>query len=216
MNYKQSSPFTLLEVVLAVTIFAVMSGLTAMILYAMPHNWSNMQERADRLAALTRLDSIADRAIRNAVPFEWTEKLRDDRLIFSGDPQRLVIAYRKPIEPGSGSGIGFLALGFRDGKLLAQYRDQPIVYWEEETLPGTLTEEIILEDVKEFNFRYAKWENGKLEWDEDWEENSNKLFPPAIAWDIEFEDGQKVSYLRRTAGNSFYTSYGRRNENKRR
>ena len=37
-----------------------------------------------------------------------------------------------------------------------------------------------------------------------------KNIPMAVQMTVEFKDGRKMSWLRRTAGNSFETTYGKR------
>ncbi len=206
----RNKPFTLLEIIVAMSILAVMAALMASIIHSVPRSWSLQREQADRLAGLVKLEQFADTVLRNAAPFEWRDDYNRERQVFLGSSEVLVAAYLRD------SGIGFAALGRRGGEVVLQYRGEPILYWEsdpEELLPETLEEEILLTGVAALRFGYAEWESGELEWRSAWNRDYNYI-PQGIRFQVEFEDGTRVNYLRRTAGNGYYTSYGRRNEPK--
>jgi len=52
-------------------------------------------------------------------------------------------------------------------------------------------------------------ENGEIAWQPEFDAEAAETIPAAIRMDVEFENGQKVSFLRRTAGNSAVSSYGK-------
>ena len=100
---------------------------------------------------------------------------------------------------------------WKDLNLVASYRSQPILYWEEETMPGSLKEEVIVTGVESLYFSYADRINERIEWKNSWDKE-NKNIPLAINLKIKFEDGSIIQYLRRTAGSSFYSVWGKRDE----
>ncbi len=209
---SKRSDFTLLELLLALSVLLVLSGLTAQLIYSLPLSWRMQSERSARLKGLIALERIADNALRNLVPFTW-KRSSDQAVqsIFRGDPELMIGAFRTDRNRDGGE-LMFLALGRRDDQLVVQYREEPIVYFREEQLPGTLREEILLEEVDSIAFYYADRENGELVWLEDWDEDDDRLIPGAIGLIVRFTDGSEVKYLRRTAGNSFYTSFGGRGD----
>lgn len=208
---SRNFPFTLLEILLAVSVLLVLTTLSFGVFFSIPRGYGEQRLLARRLEELAALDRIADFAVRNAVPFHWRDEHNVRRPVFFGGPRLTIFAFRTRSGENSG-GIRFLALGVRDGALIAQYRDEPILHWAKEPLPETLREEVILTDVEEIEFLYAGWKEGKPEWHTEWDEKENPELPRAIGWKIRFTDGRTVSYLRRTAGNSYYTNWGKRND----
>ena len=205
---NKCAPFTLLEMVLAMTVLAIVSGLTAAMIYAMPRTLEMQKIEAEKLDGLVRMERFADSAIRNLIPFTWSDRDKAARQIFLGDPNRISGAYRTRIQEPEDTGLYFFALGLRDGKVILQHRREPIHFRVEEPLPESLTEEILLEEVKELRFLYPEWVNGELKWKEDWDEEKEIGIPPLIGWIVTFETGQEVKFLRRTAGNAQYSTYG--------
>lgn len=216
---RRNNPFTLLEVVLAVTIFAVMTGMVAGIVYALPRTWNTLNSEAARLEGLTRVDRFADLVVRNAVPFAWTDDYGKRSQVFTGHEDWVLLAARRRITgDGSDGGFNFVAFGLRDDRLTVEYRGEPILFWEkdgDDIVRDSVREEVLIDGVKRLTLRYADWADGELKWREEWDcEEKKEQIPAAIAWELEFNDGSVVKYLRRTAGNSYYTSYGRRDEAK--
>jgi hypothetical protein len=84
------------------------------------------------------------------------------------------------------------------------------LYWLNEDLGSTCQKEVIAQDVENISFLYADRDENGITWVNDWNEEIEKNIPLAIQMTIKFKDGRKVSWLRRTAGNSFETNYGKR------
>ena len=209
MNIKAKN-FTLIEVVLALGIFAVVSLLIATTLFTMQRSWSRIKKQSKSLKAYQTIDRVVGYAFRNAVPFKWQDKNLKNNLIFKGDSNEVVLAYLHRVTNVKKGGIRFMRLALEDEKLIVYYRHTPILYWLNEDLASTCQKEVIARDVENISFLYAdKSENG-ISWSEDWNEELEKNIPLGIQLTIKFKNGRKVSWLRRTAGNSFETEYGKR------
>ncbi len=213
MSMCRMNKFTLVEVMLALGVLLVIATLSAGVAYSLPISSAEQQAQARRLEELSVLDRIADGVIRNAVPMSWPTELNESKSIFLGDAQLLMLAYRHRLHTDGESGLRFLALGLRGNTLVAQYRDTPMLRWQkQDPLPETLDEEIVLTGVASLQMLYADWKDGELVWLNDWDELNRNELPQAIGWEIGFEDGTRVRYLRRTAGNGYYTTWGRRGD----
>ena len=130
--------------------------------------------------------------------------------MFKGDSNELVLAYLHRITNVKKGGIRFIKLSLEDGKLIAYYRHTPILYWLNEDLASTCQKEVIAKNVENVSFLYAdKSENG-ITWCDDWNEELEKNIPLGIQITVEFKNGRKISWLRRTAGSSFESEYGKR------
>ncbi len=210
---RRKYTFTLLELIIACTIVAVMTALGGAVIYSFPRSYKELEAQASRLEFLLKMDGYADNIVRNAVPVYWKDGSGAEKQIFYGDKDVMFLASRNHIS--AAGGMIFSVFGKRKDQIVVQYRNTPLLYWEkdeEEIMPETITEEIVASGVSDLQLYYGQWENGKLKWLEDWNEKdkgSTPALPPVIAWTITFEDGSSVHYIRRTSGNSYYTSYGR-------
>ncbi|MDD5597507.1 MAG: prepilin-type N-terminal cleavage/methylation domain-containing protein [Victivallaceae bacterium] len=207
---KSEAGFTLFEVVLALAIFAVASLLTGSTLYAMQRSWKKIRVQSVRLKTCQSVDRVLDYAFRNAVPFKWQDKNLKESLVFKGDRQELILAYLHRVSNVKNGGIRFIKFCVENGNLTVYYRPTPILYWLKEDLESACSREIIARDVEKISFLYADRNAESLNWEDAWDEEKEKNIPLAIQMTVEFKDGSKVSWLRRTAGNSYETTYGKR------
>ena len=204
------TPFTLVEVVIALGIFAVVSLLIATTLFTMQRSWSRIKKQTKSLKAYQTIDRVVDYAFRNAVPFKWQDKNLKNSLIFKGDSNEVTLAYLHRVTNIKKGGIRFIKLVLENDNLVAYYRHTPVLYWLNEDLTSTCQKEVIAHEVENLLFLYADRDENGITWSTDWNEAIEKNIPLGIQMTIKFKDGRKVSWLRRTAGNSFETEYGKR------
>jgi type II secretory pathway component PulJ len=207
---SRKTPFTLIEVVIALGIFAVVSLLIATTFFTMQRSWIRIKKQTKSLNAYQTIDRVVDYAFRNAVPFKWRDKNLKDSLVFKGDSNEVTLAYLHRVTNIKKGGIRFMKLVEENDNLVAYYRHTPILYWLNEDLGSTCQKEVIAQDVENISFLYADRDENGITWVNDWNEEIEKNIPLAIQMTIKFKDGRKVSWLRRTAGNSFETNYGKR------
>ena len=208
--------FTMLELIVACAIAAVMTALAGSIVYTFPGSCADMREAAERLEGLNAMEAFADTVVRNALPVYWRDEDGRERQIFRGDRDCMILA--GTADGGQDGHLLFCAMGLRDGRIVIQYRETPILYWLRK--PGeigaeTLREETVLTGVKSLEICYGRRENGEVVWLEDWDEErygGSAVLPPVIAWTVTFEDDSRVHFIRRTRGNSYYTGWGRYDE----
>ena len=207
---KTKSPFTLVEVIIALGIFAVVSLLIATTLFTMQRSWSRIKKQTKSLKAYQTIDRVVDYAFRNAIPFKWQDKNLKNSLVFKGDSNEVILAYLHRVTNIKKGGIRFIKLVLENDNLVAYYRHTPVLYWLKEDSASTCQKEVIAHDVENLSFLYAERDENGITWSTDWNEAIEKNIPLGIQMTIKFKDGRKVSWLRRTAGNSFETEYGKR------
>ncbi|MCP3965530.1 MAG: prepilin-type N-terminal cleavage/methylation domain-containing protein [Lentisphaerae bacterium] len=206
---RSEAGFTLFEVMLAIGIFAVISFLVASILFGMQRSWIKIKINSHYLNNDRGIDRIADYAFRNAVPFNWPDQNRRPRQIFTGASNSMTLAYLHRVTAPAQGGIRFIRLFVRNKKLIAAYRNSPIIYWVDENLDEHSQQEVIADNVESISFLYADRINGAINWTSDW--NPEKPYIPlAVQMTLKFQNGDSVSWLRRTAGSSYETHLGRR------
>ncbi len=203
--------FTLVEVVVAMTILAFVGTIIAGSLAGFQRSYGRVAKLSKSLERNRSLDRMAE-LLRNVIPFFWPDEDDDDteRLVFAGAPDELWFTSRRlPGADGEGALI-FVRLYVDDEKrLVADYRTRPLLPWIELKDQTGFRNAVIAENVERLTLLYGDWnDDDEMDWLEEWDQDDddyeNRL-PPAIQFTVEFTDGEKVSYLRRTAGVSAFS-----------
>lgn len=197
--------FTLLEIVLALAIFSVIATLAGSILFSSQQGWSVVRESSAELETLQRLDRDRRHGVpqRDSVPLAGRKQPE-----YAAVPRQAGLSAPRISAPGERPGGGrlrFLELSREESELVARYRRYPIIADHD----GECRREVIASGVRRLAFSYAFRENGEIAWQPEFDAEAAETIPAAIRMDVEFENGRKVSFLRRTAGNSAVSSYGK-------
>lgn len=203
--------FTLLELVLATMITAMLFSSIAIGINGIFLSWTKTVKASYRLERFIILDRIADSAFRNAVPFSWKDENNKNRFIFIGDRDEILISYLHRINDTEQGGINFLRLKLEGSVLTAYYRKTPILWWNNDY--ENMTREEICGGVKSISFLYADKEQDEIVWLDDWDEENFVNIPLAIQIKIDFDDGESEVWLRRTAGSALRETWGIRKQN---
>ena len=203
--------FTLIEMVTAMAIMvfvALIIGTASMTFY---NGWRRSVAHTESLKTRLAIDRVMDSCVRNMIPFTWYDDDQNkERILFQGEPDEMVFVRLK-----------------QDGDaLVAEYSPYPRPHWLEESASRPVTREIIAEKVKSVSFVYADEVNGELEWDDSWVDEDDGEFridsmtrqsnsansrtfeiPAAVQMTVEWENGTKEVWLRRSAGTAKNTQY---------
>lgn len=202
---KRSRPFTLLEVVVATALLALVGMLIAMSVSSFQRSWEHGRRIAMRLERNLAIDRIAETVIRSMVDFRWPNKEEGtDDLVFLGEADELwVTALNRSY--GGRSAFRFARLYLEGDELLCDYSDTPFLPWVELKDQQYSTEKIA-SGVSALTFRYAtENDDGELEWLETWDTDEHDGLPLAVQMKIEWQDGTVQYWLRRQAGTSYNT-----------
>lgn len=212
---KIRKTYTLVELVLALGILSMLALMAVGILTSVQRLWNDIGIRSGELENLQNIDRIADNAFKNMIPFHWPNAENKNQEIFQGESDSILFAYLHRTTDAEDGGIRFLKLKLENGKLTALYRKTPLLHWlgipQEDK---TICKEVIADNIVELRFEYAGREGDEIVWRQDWDEENFNQIPLAIYLYIKFSDGTEDQWLRRTAGNSFYTSFGKRRSKK--
>ena len=108
---KHEQGFTLLEMILAVTIFSMIMLTVAMTLYTVQRSWQKISNHSNELKRYQMIDRLVDVAFRNAIPFPWTNDDNETTYCFKGESDSLLLTYLHRIgQNDSEGGIRFLRL----------------------------------------------------------------------------------------------------------
>lgn len=212
---KVQKTYTLVELVLALGILSMLALMAVGVLTSVQRLWNDIGVRSGELENLQNIDRIADNAFKNMIPFHWPNAENKNQEIFQGESDSILFAYLHRTTDAEDGGIRFLKLKLENGKLTALYRKTPLLHWlgipQEDK---TICKEVIADNIVELRFEYAGREGDEIVWRQDWDEENFNQIPLAIYLYIKFSDGTEEQWLRRTAGNSFYTSFGKRRSKK--
>lgn len=209
--HRSEAGFTLLEMILAVAIFSCVMLIAGAGLFSIHSCWTKITKAKKLISEKLILDAVADSVLRNAIPFTWTDKdKKAEKPVFRGDSDMLYLAYRHWTSDAEEGGIRFVKL-FMDGSTLkASYAKTP---FEKQSLESPAAEtEIIAEKVSSVRFLYAEKEKDAIVWYNDWDEEKNENLPLAIQICVEWENGEREVWMRRSAGAGLKESLGLRKD----
>jgi hypothetical protein len=199
--------FTLIELIAAAAILTMIAATIGLVLSTVYNSWRRADAGYDRLSEKLRIDAIVNTAFKNAVPFNWKTPDLKNTLLFTGAPDHLLLTCLHRVVPGESAGIRFLKLFREDDRLIAAYQDTPILNWND--APGdNLRTEVIVKGIANISFLYADIDklNGSVQLFNQWDETKDYI-PQGIQLTIEWKNGEKESWFRRTAGNGHLQSF---------
>lgn len=197
--------------VIAVGIFTMVMITASMGMVAIQKTWISITSQNQKIRSLQVIDSVADSAFRNAVPFAWNDENSKSRIVFLGEKEKIILAYRHRINNVEDGGIRFLSLYLDKGCLVAAHRKTPMLPWDGKSGLAHTDSEILADKVKSISFLYADRKKDVISWTSAWDENSVNI-PQAIQIKVEWMDGESEVWMRRTAGAGLRETYGVRVE----
>ena len=162
------------------------------------------------------IDRIWDGAVRNAVPFKWTDEEGVSRFVFEGGSDTLLFTALRRSDGSAPGALVFIRLRLEDEELAAYYSFYPRPPWDDEFQeddPELFRREVLATGVAAVSFQYAETgesEDAEIEWLDEWDEDEHAAIPLAIRMTLEWNDGRREYWLRRTCGTALHSSFGYR------
>lgn len=212
-------PFTLLEVVIAITIFMMIAVALFSFASETTRSWSKIIVERNRFQELLTLDRAIDTIFSHAVPFLWPDpdaELVKETPFIVATPASIRCAYLHRLNDLDEGAIRFVEIAIKDNNLCATYSDRPFLYWED--AGDRVWTSVIARNVKSVAFIYADWNDDdsntwdtRFIWQDEWEtvESERLDIPLAIMMTLVWQDGRIESWLRRTMGNSYRERFGK-------
>lgn len=214
---SNESGFTLLELILSTLIFSIVMMTIGAGMFAIQQTWSKVSKKALLLDYFMNIDKVFDSSVRNAVPFTWLDSTLNERIVFAGYRDSVLLPYRHRIIDINDGGIRFIRLYLKGGKLMADYRNIPMLPWVNISDIPNVNTEMLAENINSISFLYAdRGINNSIIWVDQWDTSKNQNLPLAIQLTVYWKDGTMKKWLRRTAGSGKFESYGKwvnKNEN---
>ncbi len=195
--------FTLFEIVVAIGISTLIASMIGAILFSFQKSWETNNKIQQKLETYMKLESIANHTFRNAIPFVWKDENKKNIMFFKGESNFVKFAHLNRINTDVDTGIRFIRLSFASNNLVAKYSSYPSFIES-----NTCRTEIIAKNLKAVYFHYATYNNDKIIWKNYFNNLNDTDYPKAIKMTIVFDDKEKLVFIRRTAGNSYISTYG--------
>ncbi len=217
--------FTLLELIIAVTVFMMVSVALFTFSSQVSDTWSRLTVERNRFNELLAMDRAIDGILTNAIPFMWKQVdngISSEVPFMVAESDYLRIATLHPLNDTQEGAIRFVEFVLEQGELKAVYTDRPFAFWDEID-EDRRTTTILSTEVASLEFEYADWSSDisidwserlfwRTEWQEETETDSTSEarsdIPLAIRMTVTWEDGRQECWLRRTMGNSYRERYG--------
>ena len=212
-------PFTLLEVLIASTIFLGLAIVLFVYAGQMTQSWSKLQVRRNQLNELLALDRAIDTVLPNIIPFTWPdpeEETITETPVIVALPDMLRCAFLHRLNDAEEGSIRFAEFSIEDDNLVLNYADRPFFDWED--VRDIQHTSILATDVESISFLYADFDDDdtldwseRLVWTDEWEteESERTDAPLAIIMTVNWKDGRSETWIRRTMGNSYRERFGK-------
>jgi prepilin-type N-terminal cleavage/methylation domain-containing protein len=192
----RSAGFTLIEVVLALTIFALIGG----ILYgAFSLSHSAVEKSQVNSTRNQKQRSIADLLgsyVRSTFPYR--ESPQEQTAFFEGDVESLtfVSAYSQGM---GGRGMAKIQISMDEddnGRETVKLEETAPVRLSSESGVGGQTYSIVLQDnVKEFRLAYLDPQAEEETWEDRWDGRERRMLPRAVRFTYQDERGKEVRWI---------------------
>lgn len=208
-KFHSDRGFTLLEMILSIFIFAVIMLILGTGIFTIQQSLRKVSDKSEELEKYQILDRVFTSSIRNAVPFYWKDNNNNKRSVFLGNSNKVSFAYLHRIVGSDDGGIRFIQFYLEGDNLVALYKKIPILPWDQTTLKFA-DKEILSKGVRNVSFLYADMDDrNEIVWRRSWSNIEGHFnIPLAIQITVEWNNGTKECWLRRTAGSGQYESLG--------
>ena len=208
---KHKSNFTLVELVCAMLVMMVVALVIGTAGSSFYNGYRRSAEATAKLKERMAIDRVWDSALANMLPFKWKDDNNESRYVFEGKSDELLLTTLRRVYGNDPSALVFIRFKVDDEKLIAEYSDYPFLPWEEDEPSAVTRKEVIAENVSHISFQYAdRDDENEIEWLEEWEEEEHQNLPLAIRMTVEWKNGVKEYWLRRTCGVNYNSTFGNR------
>jgi len=202
MNGRRNS-FTLIELMLSFAITAIMLAVISLSFRGVVLAWRGMVRGTGNVEAAIRAERMADVLFCNLALFSYPDPDGGgERKMPELREESIFAVTRTRADSLESPGLLYFRLYLSDdGELMLESTTTPF-FPDMKSAEMRLTREVVLSGVEEVSFSYGWFENGELEWVNEWSEEN--FLPSAVLMQVEFKNGDRDSWLRRVGGAQEY------------
>ena len=203
--------FTLLEVVIALALFAVLATACVSLMSNMSKSLDAQRERSEQVDNLVSLDGVLKKMISHMVKFTWRDEDNQKLPHFLGQSNTMRFVQLTKVNTVADGGLRFVELFLdEEGQFVAKYQMRP--FYNAVDISEDAYSSVLATNIASVSFQYASVVEGKssseeMEWLEEWDEDRVDI-PLAVMTTLTWNDDKKETFLWRTAGNSYYERWG--------
>jgi len=188
--------FTLIEVVLALTIFALLAGIIYGVLFLSHRAMAKAQASAENNQTRRTTIDLLGSYIRSAYPYRSTPQ--DQTIFFEGasDGLSFISAYSHAL---GGRGLAKIQISAEESdngrSTLSLEEATPVRLSEDQSGAGRSQRLILSEGMKDFRLDYLDPQAEAETWEEHWDGQERRLLPRAVRLTYHDETGREVRWI---------------------
>jgi general secretion pathway protein J len=187
---SSNAGFTLIEVVLALTIFALMGA----ILYGALSLGQKAVERSqlsfEKNQQLRAFADLMGSYVRSSHPYRATPQ--DPAIYYEGEEEQLSFVSASSLALG-GRGMALVRISWQEGTLTLS-EELPVRIGEEGGAGGQRNSVVLREGIKQLRFAYLDPQSDGEQWEERWDAAERKILPRAVRLSYRTEAGKEVRW----------------------
>ena len=198
--------FTLIEVLIAVTLLVTILGLLFVSTATVLSSWEQLERHSHGLQETIALDRVLDNLLANMIPFSWPgEDLEDSSIAFFGENDTVIFTYMHTFNKLEDGAIRSCQLLQEDDEFVAYYCERPP--FPEDLSSEKLRRSVLARNVESVSFSYVDLDERDIEFVEEWDDRD--YLPLATQIEIIWLDGTERRWFRRSAGSSYFERWGK-------
>lgn len=203
--------FTLMELIIALTLFAVLSLISMGLLKSVIDSLKGQKEHSQKVGELIVISKTTKKMFANMVPFSWRDEENQIVPHFGGGPDYIRFVYLNRVNAQEDGGLRFSEIFVNDdGELVVQYQTRPFRNGYE--INEDHYRSVLARKVASVEFQYAsvaenQQSSAEMEWLGEWEPERLDI-PLAVIMSITWENENVEHFMWRTAANSYYERHG--------
>lgn len=198
LRRQDSRGFTLLEVVLAMSIFAIMGGIVYGAFSLSHRAVEKSQASFERNQKLRSFTDLLGSYIRSAYPYR--QSVQDTTVFFDGQEDQLTFVSSLSLAMG-GRGMSKVRIAWdraEEGEGSIQLEEEVPVRFnlsEDRDYGGVRNDVVVQERVKELRFAYLDSKSEEERWEERWDGREKLALPRAVRLSYRTREGRDIRWV---------------------
>ena len=193
---KIENGFTLIEVILAMTLLALLVAVLYSAFYLGHRAAEKVEARFEENQRLRSLGDFLGTYLKSAYPYR--PSMREAAVFFSGEGERLTFVSALSIGMG-GRGMAkvhlFLESGGETGGLLTVEEEIPVRVEEREESAGHRNSLVLQQGVRELRLDYLDPQSEEERWVEQWDGKEKRTLPRAVRMSFRGQRGEEIQWV---------------------